>query len=259
MRYLGKGAERTTLHFGNEEQVLQSLQMAGFDKAVLPAEIGGTWTYDSFTEWCDERCQFEMERYPSMIPSSAFAALSSQEEHKGIGDHAETANAAAAPAPEKAIAQSALAAFVDSQNREQKASRRRQLRVMYSRQKRKRQKSMINGLHEQVFDLRNEKTDLEKENRRLSKLLSSAREMVKPCEGIMAPSVPTVLDQRRRASPVGSASTQTMFLPSVPPIINLPSCYAPGAAPGPKNHRLPSILATKHPDDRKPPPKKRRR
>eukprot|EP00977_Amphora_coffeiformis_P000482 scaffold118_cov185-Amphora_coffeaeformis.AAC.2 len=156
-----KAAKKVTFHLGDQEEIRQSLETAGFLMSNLPTRIGGTWGYDQFTQWCEERCQFEMERYPSMRPS-----------------HLPLAGTMEEIVSEQDLAQSALDAFMNAQARRESADRRRKLRVIYSRQKRKRQKDKLNELHEKVFNLRNLQTSLRAENQRLDRLRQSAHELV---------------------------------------------------------------------------------
>ena len=137
IKYISKAMKRIHFHLGNDKQVLQSMESTGLPASILPAQIGGSWTYDRFEEWCNDRCQFEMERFPSLKLATAVSQR-----------------------------------LVHVQDK--KVDRRRQLRVMYSRQKRKRQKDMLNNLHEQVFDLKNEERSLREENTRLEQLVVRA-------------------------------------------------------------------------------------
>jgi hypothetical protein len=154
---------KVKIHAGNEAQVLKSLQQAGLAAGNLPTKIGGEWTYDSFTEWCEERCQFELEKYPSL--------------QKRKGSLPQLAQPTGNPSPAAEVAKNALRAFVSHQAKEEKVTRRRQLRVMYSRQKRERQKGMVDSFHEQAFDLQSTNRFLKDDNSRLEELLQQAQEL----------------------------------------------------------------------------------
>jgi hypothetical protein len=154
---------KVKIHTGNEAQVLKSLQQAGLAAGNLPTKIGGEWTYDSFTEWCEERCQFELEKYPSL--------------QKRKGSLPQLAQPTGNPSPAAEVAKNALRAFVSHQAKEEKVTRRRQLRVMYSRQKRERQKGMVDSLHEQAFDLQSMNRFLKDDNSHLEELLRQAQEL----------------------------------------------------------------------------------
>ena len=122
-----KAAKKLTIHLGDQEEIRESLGLAGFSPLGLPTQIGGAWGYDQFTSWCEERCQFEIECHPSMRPS-----------------HSPSGGAREGMVSEKDLAQNALEDFIDAQARQENVDRRRKLRIMYSRQKRRRQKEKLN-------------------------------------------------------------------------------------------------------------------
>jgi hypothetical protein len=155
LKCVGQAMQRTHFHLGNHQEVLQSMASTGLPVSVLPPQIGGSWTYDKFEEWCNDRCQFEMEKYRCMGTVYVRAAI------RNIQEGSETTDV---------VHDSASSSL----NEDAKTCRRRKLRVLYSRQKRKRQKSMLNSLHEQVFNLRNEQESLHNEYRRLEELSSRA-------------------------------------------------------------------------------------
>lgn len=238
LQLCGKGARRVAFHLGDPTEVRTSLEAAGFAASVLPAQVGGDWTYDQFAEWCEERCQFELERYPSMAtttasrPAMPLSAAASKEE-----DDPQT------------LAQNALEAFVDSKAQRERADRRRKLRRVYSRQKRKRQQVRINDLHEKVYDLRGLQTSLQAEHQRLQDLLQQARGLVQ-AYGVATTGLTETL--------FAPTTTQLIGLCGAPLLINTPGPYA-GAFPGRHQLAFPyaprdSTIAATVNDLRKPPP-----
>ena len=238
LKYIRTGANRTTFHLGNEAEVLESLNLAGFPASKLPEQVGGKWTYEDFTEWCDERCQFELERYPRMRPAMNDDVDCTEEIDE-----------------KKKLAQSVLEAFVDSREKEEKASRRRKLRVAYSRQKRKRQKNMLNSLHEQVYDLQNMKTFLVEENKKLEKLMTLALEVTQPytklgtIQSVSANKAYPLDDRGLSISGASLPSNPRIYFPSIPHYPNLQTTYptVARAMPSPFISAAPGLLSQQKP------------
>jgi hypothetical protein len=164
--------QKMHFHLGDTEEVLQSLEQAGFPASILPAQIGGEWMYSTFHEWCRERCQYEAEKYPTMIrlpiPASVPVPVK-----RGLAssDVSQSDDTAAITTPTQMSKSSGYTKRDTDQTR-------RAMRAIYSRQKRQRDKVLLNNLYERMYSLRNEQRVLVNENNRLSQLLVHAKQTV---------------------------------------------------------------------------------
>jgi hypothetical protein len=62
--YLFQGY-KTYFHYSqNKEKIVQSLESHGISKRGLPRRIGGSWSYEGFSDWLIERARMDQERQP---------------------------------------------------------------------------------------------------------------------------------------------------------------------------------------------------
>lgn len=58
--------DRTVVHVGSKEQLMEKLAGFGLNASILPDQLGGPWTYQDHIKWIQERLRLENGRYNSL-------------------------------------------------------------------------------------------------------------------------------------------------------------------------------------------------
>ena len=140
---IGFGPSDTRVHFERENgQILRELMELGLTKEGIPTDLGGSWTFDMFSDWC--RQQVAAERLESL--------------RAGTGMFPAT-----------------MAFPADEQSR---LTQVRMTNAIHSRRKRDRRRNEEAELKEEHAKLEAEHASLEAEHKRLRNLLEQANEVL---------------------------------------------------------------------------------
>jgi hypothetical protein len=147
--------QQTVVHVADSGAELGK-KLEGYDFAIkhLPKGLGGTWDYDKFAQWQDQRMRYEWE-----IPAGTG--------HKDSGY----------------VLEYTVTPFSEL-TEEEKAERKRRMNVLHSRRKRERRKVEAEVFHDQVAELEQSNDALRADSRHLEELLEEANAMVARIEGL---------------------------------------------------------------------------
>jgi hypothetical protein len=154
----GQQYKQTVVHLADSGAELGK-KLEAYDFAIkhLPKGLGGTWDYDKFAQWQDQRMRYEWE-----IPAGTG--------HKDSGY----------------VLEYTVTPFSEL-TEEEKAERKRRMNVLHSRRKRERRKVEAEVFHDQVAELEQSNDDMRADNRHLEELLEEANAMVARIEGMGHP------------------------------------------------------------------------
>jgi len=187
---------------GTKEELMGKLSKYDFVPEGVPECLGGTWSYDMFSQWLELRTRFEWS-LPPVGPKNALMPHVPEYSVK----------------PRSQLTE------------DEKVERKRRLNVLNSRRKRERVRVEVAVFSEQVNQLRRQNLQLRSENERLEECLEAARAEVVRVErqransiGILSHSVPQqtypshhpqlqeVLQQRMIESMLRDQARSSMFL-----------------------------------------------
>jgi hypothetical protein len=151
-------SQQTVVHIADSGAELgKKLERYDFAIKHLPKGLGGTWDYDKFAQWQDQRMRYEWE-----IPAGTG--------HKDSGY----------------VLEYTVRPFSEL-TEEEKAERKRRMNVLHSRRKRERRKVEAEVFHDQVAELEQSNEALRADSRHLEELLEEATAMVARIEGLRHP------------------------------------------------------------------------
>jgi hypothetical protein len=169
--------QQTVVHLADSGAELGK-KLEGYDFAInhLPKGLGGTWDYDKFAQWQDQRMRYEWE-----IPAGTG--------HKDSGY----------------VLEYTVTPFSEL-TEEEKAERKRRMNVLHSRRKRERRKVEAEVFHDQVAELEQSNDALRVDSRHLEELLEEANAMVARIEVMRHPT--EMAHASTAANTMPSASSQ---------------------------------------------------
>ncbi|KAL7557785.1 hypothetical protein ACA910_013062 [Epithemia clementina (nom. ined.)] len=145
--HLGFGPDDTDVFIERENgQMLDYLLDLGLTRQGIPAELGGSWTFDTFAKYCreqafDDRQKFFNPKSSAAISSAAAAGEKNDDEEEARLKHSRTSNA------------------------------------IHSRRKRDRRRQERDDIKDEFKRLKSEQSLLKVENSRLTELLQQARSL----------------------------------------------------------------------------------
>jgi hypothetical protein len=143
------GIKSTILHLGNsEEEILRQLEKFGLSASGLPPVAGGSWKYEYYRTWLRRRCDEEQKFEHRMQQQSG--------SENGGGERK----------PRAALG------WMETKERKRKQN------IVYSRQKRERQKTQEENLKTECRQLKEQNRRVAEDNRRLEGLLAMAESMI---------------------------------------------------------------------------------
>mmetsp|Transcript_21848 Transcript_21848/g.60744 ORF Transcript_21848/g.60744 Transcript_21848/m.60744 type:complete len:545 (+) Transcript_21848:114-1748(+) len=169
------------VHFEREKgQILDELLEVGLVREGIPNLLGGDWTFDHFSKWCQERVQHDLQASVERCcgPPSGLTGMDGVEETT-IAASGDTQHKHEAPTKV-----SARAAAGESENQPAENSnltqqqRRKAKNIIHSRQKRARRRQEQEALHQEHNRLVIENAKLKNEEKQLQKWMEEGLALV---------------------------------------------------------------------------------
>jgi hypothetical protein len=184
------GYMRAHVHTGkSKEEILEKLKACGFFSEGLPECVGGTWTYENFSNWQTERRRFEEEIHP-------IADVYEQKSQEPTSLD---------PIPMKPAGLSYIPVAPAKERREIEPQKQK-LYSVYSRTKREKQRRNVQALQDESTRLTLSNAELKRDNGFLEGVLATAKASIARNEHLVPRTIPGPVAQQQ--TPLGLSTSR---------------------------------------------------